>query len=145
MNPTAFLDVAYLLLEGESEAEWRSAVSRGYYAAFHVARQLLNACGFVMPLTDPHAFIIRRLSNAKYPEVVEAGWRFSDLRANRNWADYDLDNPISQNTAGDLLLTAAKIIEMLQLVAQEPAVKAKITEAIKTYERDVLRQVTWKQ
>jgi uncharacterized protein (UPF0332 family) len=37
MNPHDFLEVANEWLTGIREAEWRSAVSRAYYAAFHVA------------------------------------------------------------------------------------------------------------
>ena len=45
MKPRDFLDVADELSDGE--AHWRSAVSRAYYAAFHVARRLLIELGFV--------------------------------------------------------------------------------------------------
>lgn len=44
-----FLLVANDLLAGDTEAKWRSAVSRAYYAAFHAARKFLTACGFTVP------------------------------------------------------------------------------------------------
>jgi uncharacterized protein (UPF0332 family) len=37
-----FLAVAQRLAEGSDEADWRSAISRAYYAAFHVGRDLLH-------------------------------------------------------------------------------------------------------
>jgi hypothetical protein len=40
MDFRACLALAITLRDGSTEAEWRTASSRGYYAAFHVARQL---------------------------------------------------------------------------------------------------------
>lgn len=51
MNPRDFLEVANDLLSGDSEAEGRSAISRAYYAAFHVALNLFRCCGFHPPDT----------------------------------------------------------------------------------------------
>jgi uncharacterized protein (UPF0332 family) len=145
MDGSSFLEVAERLLDGETEADWRSAVSRAYYAAFHVGRQFLMDCGFHIPRNEQaHAALILRLGNSKYPQMIDSGRYLSDLRASRNAADYDLNFSFAHTEACDLEITAANIIEIIQLVAKEPTVKAKITDAIKTYERDVLRQVTWK-
>ena len=50
MDPRNFLSTAELLTnpdyEDGEEADWRSAISRAYYAAFLVARALLNDMGF---------------------------------------------------------------------------------------------------
>jgi hypothetical protein len=46
MDPRDFLDVAGEWVTGTREAEWRSGVSRAYYATFHVARDLLRRCGY---------------------------------------------------------------------------------------------------
>src|SRR5438477_485799 len=42
MNWRDFLSLAARLAADVTEADWRAAVSRAYYAAFHVARQLLT-------------------------------------------------------------------------------------------------------
>jgi uncharacterized protein (UPF0332 family) len=47
-----FLVLAKKLAAGGTEADWRSVVSRAYYAAFHVARELL-ADPHLTPLNDP--------------------------------------------------------------------------------------------
>ena len=47
-----FLSLSTALVNGSTEAEWRSAVSRAYYAAFHVARQLLLGLRFTVPGAD---------------------------------------------------------------------------------------------
>jgi uncharacterized protein (UPF0332 family) len=144
MNPRDLLDVADELASGRKEADWRSAVSRAYYAAFHVARELLEQCGFGVPRADQaHAYLWLRLANAGHPDVKEAGNALRELRRNRNWADYDLDRPLHQPTAFDGVRTAADIIDLLDAVAAEPAIRAKITDAMKVYERTALGQVTW--
>jgi uncharacterized protein (UPF0332 family) len=88
MNPREFLNVAEEWVTGLSEAEWRSAVSRAYYGAFHVARSLLQACGFEVPLADrSHAYLWLRLSNCGHPDLQKAGEALNDLRGRRNEAD----------------------------------------------------------
>ena len=49
MEGTDFLQLAIRLSAGVTEAEWRSAVSRAYYGAFHVARQFVESCGVTLP------------------------------------------------------------------------------------------------
>src|SRR5712692_3941849 len=65
-----FLTLAETWIQGTTEAEWRSAVSRAYYAAFHEARQLVRDLGFVVPRADQaHAYLWLRLSNCGDPQV----------------------------------------------------------------------------
>src|SRR5262249_460451 len=47
-----YLTLARTLAGGATEAEWRTASSRAYYAAFHVARELLADLGFRVPQAD---------------------------------------------------------------------------------------------
>jgi uncharacterized protein (UPF0332 family) len=123
MNPRDFLDVADALIEGSSEAEWRSAVSRAYYAAFHIARQLLRQCGFQVPEADQaHAYLWLRLSNCGHPDVQNAGHELKELRTARNWADYDLDRPLDQPAGFSPILAATNVIQLLEAVAAEPAI-----------------------
>jgi uncharacterized protein (UPF0332 family) len=129
---------------GDKEAEWCSAVSRAYYAAFHTARLLLRQCGFDVPFGDQaHGYLWLRLANSGHPDVVEAGKNLNHLRQKRNWADYDLDRELSQDAAIGYVLAAESIIQLLETVVTEPTVRTPVTEAMKLYERDVLRQVTW--
>ncbi len=143
MHARDFFNLASILAKGSTEAEWRSAVSRAYYAAFHIARNLLLGCGFSVPRGEQaHAHLWLRLSNSKHPDVENAGGDLKSVRSSRNWADYDLDRRLNQATA----LSQLKLIENLNRVLEEASkepVKAQITEAMKTYERDVLKEVTW--
>jgi hypothetical protein len=62
---TDFLRLAENWITGGGEADWRSAVSRAYYAAFHEARHLLRELGFPAPRGDQaHAYLWLRLSTA---------------------------------------------------------------------------------
>jgi uncharacterized protein (UPF0332 family) len=144
MDETGFLDLADDLSTGSREAEWRSAISRAYYAAFHKARRLLQHNGFVVPRAErAHAYLWMRLSNSNHPDVIDAGQALFDLRKARNEADYDVDAPIAPSDAIDHVRVATNLIRLLDDLSKEAVILARVVEAIKVYERDVLREVTW--
>ena len=144
MDETGFLKVADDLSREDTEAEWRSAISRAYYAAFHKARRLLQQNGFAVSHAEQaHAYLWKRLSNATHPDVMNAGRNLAHLRALRNGADYDFDSPIDQAEAQHLVGRATDIIQLLDDLAKEATILARVVDAIKIYERDVLREVTW--
>ncbi len=139
-----FLQVADRLIAATTEADWRSAISRAYYAAFHVAIDVLTACGFSVPNGDrAHAYLWLRLSNAGVQAVREAGKDLSALRTSRNFADYELRRSISQTIASLRVQNAKDIIHSLESALASPVIKKQITDAMKIYERDVLQDVTW--
>jgi len=66
-----YLTLARTLAGGATEAEWRSASSRAYDAAFHVARVLLLGLGFRVPQADrAHGYLWMRLSNAGHADAI---------------------------------------------------------------------------
>jgi uncharacterized protein (UPF0332 family) len=138
-----FLVVAQSLASGTTEAEWRTAVSRAYYAAFHVARRLLGDLGFQVPQGDQaHAYLWMRLGNCGEATISAAGPQLNRLRGDRNRADYDLHHDISDVDADFSVLEARKFLQTLTLATVQP-VRSQITAAIRDYERNVLRNVTW--
>jgi uncharacterized protein (UPF0332 family) len=144
MNPREFLDVAEQLIAGLTEGEWRSAVSRAYYAAFHVSRRLLLLCGFDVPRGEQaHIYLSRRLANSGHIDVENAGNDLNFLRGLRNRADYDLDVPLSHATSSGQVQAAETIVQLLEAVPKAPSIQAQITDNMKIYERDVLGEVTW--
>jgi hypothetical protein len=143
MDGRDFLTLAQQLAAAPTEAAWRSAVSRAYYAAFHVARQLMEDLKFAVPRADrAHSHLWLRLSNCGDPQVVAAGRNLNDLRRDRNWADYDLAHPMHQMIVQRPLLVAPQIIRVLDAAAIDPT-RTQITGTMKIYERDVLHDVTW--
>jgi uncharacterized protein (UPF0332 family) len=145
MKARDFLDVADQLIGEITEAHWRTAVGRAYYAAFHAARDLLRSCGFDVPRGEQaHAYLWLRLSNSGHPDVANAGMELNDLRRLRNWSDYDLDQPLNHVTAAAQLRSADSVLQVLELIPTMPTLQLQITDAMKIYERDVLQQVTWR-
>jgi hypothetical protein len=97
MNWRDFLPLAARLAGGSTEAEWRSAVSRAYYTAFHVARRLLSDLRFTVPRADrAHQYLVFRLGNSGEPAVEQAGRDLETLRRLRNRADYDETPALTQ-------------------------------------------------
>jgi uncharacterized protein (UPF0332 family) len=73
MTGREFLTLAKQLAGGATEAEWRSAISRASYAAFHVARALLEDLRFAVPHADrAHVYLSRRLSNSGHLQTQQA-------------------------------------------------------------------------
>ncbi len=137
------LRLAEKLCQGTSESEWRCAVSRAYYAAFHRARDLLQALGFEVPRGElAHAFLWRRLQTCGNPSLGLAGSDLNQLRGQRNRADYDLAGDVSRRTAMTAVETATAIFRIIE--ALTPDDREVAVEIIKAYERDILRESTWR-
>lgn len=143
MNWRDLLVLASRLAKGGTEAEWRAAISRAYYAVFHIARRLFVDLSFVVPRADrSHQYLVFRLSNSGEPSVEQAGRELDTLRRLRNRADYDETPAIKQLQAIGAVQIAEAIIQVLDNIQQEPS-RTRIRDAMIVYERDVLRDVTW--
>jgi uncharacterized protein (UPF0332 family) len=144
MNWRNYLFLASRLTTGNAEADWRTAVSRAYYAAFHVARQLFVDLNFVVPRADrAHQYLVFRLSNSGEPSVEQVGRDLDTLRRLRNRADYDEVPPVTAAQATAAVQLAETIIRVLDVAAKEPA-RTHMRDVMIAYERDVLRDVTWR-
>src|SRR5438128_7800366 len=100
MNGRDFLSAARRQAAPDHESDWRSAASRAYYAAFHVARDLLTALGFTTPTADrAHDYLYHRLNNCGVPAVQQASSVLHDLRRRRNRADYDIQSSFASQIA----------------------------------------------
>jgi hypothetical protein len=94
MDGRAFLIVALDLAAGPTEAHWRAAAGRAYYALFHECLSTLEHWGFSLPRRDrAHAVVRLRLTYATDAEVKAIGWALDDLVKLRNEADYRLAAP----------------------------------------------------
>jgi uncharacterized protein (UPF0332 family) len=143
MNGRDFLPLASRLAAGTTEADWRTAVSRAYYATFHVAWRLLADSNFTVPRADrAHQYLVFRLSNCGEAAVEQAGRDLETLRRLRNRADYDEAPALPQPQAAAAVQVAESIIQALDAARQEPA-RTRIRDGMIVYERDVLHDVTW--
>jgi uncharacterized protein (UPF0332 family) len=144
MNWREFLVLASRLAAGGTEGDWRTAVSRADYAAFHVTRQLFLELSFVVPRADrAHQYLVFRLSNGGETDGEQARRDLDTLRRLRNRADYDAAPPLQKTQALASVQLAEGIIRSLDSARQEPA-RTLIRDAMLVYERVVLRDVTWR-
>ena len=144
VDPHSLLALAKELAASGEETHFRCAVSRAYYGAFHAARRALQRLGFAIRQGDQaHAAVHRRWSNCGNTELAKVGELLNDLRSERNVADYDLDKPFASRRADDAISDSEFILNQLaqSLTAEE---QAKLVAEIRRYERDVLRDVTWR-
>ncbi len=97
-------------------AEYRSAISRAYYAAFNVADKFLRQLGFPKPKGDHHRFVHQRLLVCGDPEISRVGSDLADLHTRRNRADYYMDDKNQEKQANALLVVAeaARVIQSIQ-------------------------------
>ena len=143
MNWRDFVSLAARLATGATEADWRTAVSRAYYAAFHVARRLFADLNFTVPRADrAHQYLVFRLSNSGESAVEQAGRDLETLRRLRNRADYDEAPVLTQPQAAAAVQPAEGTILALDAARQEPT-RTRVRDAMIVYERDVLHDVTW--
>jgi uncharacterized protein (UPF0332 family) len=143
MNWRDFLLLATRLAAGIAEADWRTAISRAYYAAFHVGRRLFADLNFTVPRADrAHQYLVFRLSNSGESVVEQAGRDLETLRRLRNRADYDETPAFTQTQASAAVQIVTGIIQVLDAAQQEPA-RTRIRDCMIVYERDVLCDVTW--
>src|SRR4051812_7155066 len=106
-----FLPVADSLSRASTEAEWRSAISRAYYAALHNAREFLSKLQFRVPAGEQaHAYLWLRLSNTADPNSDAIGRLLRDLRGRRNNADYDFGRIRTRANATDAVIDARDLI-----------------------------------
>jgi uncharacterized protein (UPF0332 family) len=142
MNPRDFLTQAQRLVALTGEEDWRSAVSRAYYSAFHVAREFMESLGFTVPQADrAHGYLWLRLQNCGEASLEQLGRDLQDLRRQRNYADYDLNRTYRQSDAQRQVGRAAGMILLLAAVV-EP-MRTQVMDTMKEYERVVLQVVTW--
>jgi hypothetical protein len=101
MDGRGFLPVARDLAAGPTEAYWRAAAGRAYYALFHECLSALRRWGFAVPRRDnAHALVRLRFAYATDPDLKAIGDALDDLVKLRNQADYRLEFPGSFRAPG---------------------------------------------
>jgi uncharacterized protein (UPF0332 family) len=97
MQWSDFQDTAERLARGATEGDWRSAMSRCYYAVFHFFRSFLLSHGLdVGRGGQSHFNLYSGLLNCGFSSVAAVAARIDRLRKNRVDADYNLSWKIIQ-------------------------------------------------
>jgi uncharacterized protein (UPF0332 family) len=141
MKPNDFLNLAVRLSRGTTEAEYRSSVSRAYYAAFHTAMELMSEAGVMLPRSpESHQKLRFCLNECGEGPGMVAGRRLAELRKERNIADYDLADPTYAHVeeVPAQLEAARRIVQLLDTCRQEPA-RSRFRAAVRNYAANVLR------
>lgn len=139
MNPEEFIAVARVLATGPNQAHWRSAVSRAYYGAFHVAIRLLGALGVSFSKSaSAHEKVAFCLRTANDAVLTEAARKLSTLREIRNTADYRLDDRSIDSTRFAIVQVrrAEEILAAIASLEQNPH---GVRKTIRDYARSVLK------
>ncbi len=118
MEPRQFLYLAERLAEhGAYPVEFRSAISRAYYAAFHFGLILLREMGFsIVQNASAHEEVYQHLNYSGDDELAKAASKMNDLRTRRNHADYELNRSDVERkkNARMLVQQAARLIETIE-------------------------------
>jgi len=139
MDPREFHRLASQLVGGTTSAEFRTAISRAYYASYNVAVQILEEMGFrVSRGPAGHGDVQNRLGNSGDTEVMKVGSQLTDLHGRRIQADYRLDRTDVENvkTVRTLVEQSGRMIRTLDECRSEPR-RAQIIAAIRDWERKV--------
>ncbi len=116
-----FQDTAERLARGAAEGDWRSAISRTYYAVFPFFRKFFLTHG-VNQAGQSHFNLYTGLANCGYASIETLGDQLDMLRRDRVEANYDLARPIDKAFA----LVAAQrgralIADFQELLGTAPA------------------------
>jgi uncharacterized protein (UPF0332 family) len=139
MNAKDYLDLAQKLAQMRTEASLRSAISRGYYAAFHFGKDLVESLGFPLPKdAAAHEKLYTLLFNAGLEPAKEAAIWLHRLRRRRTQADYDFKRS-DLNSHYDCqkdLLQAAGIVAFCENYSSEP-LRSELKKDVSNYVQKV--------
>ena len=133
MNWLDFQDTAKRLARGNTEGDWRSAISRSYYAVFHYFREFLLNNGLDLGQGgQSHFNLYTGLMNCGFPSVAAIAVRIDRLRRSRVRADYELGLSFGQNHALGNTRDADKVLADFQAGLQTLSAK-QITDGAKAH------------
>lgn len=136
MNPREFQRLAQQLVLNPLPAELRTAVSRAYYATFHISDETLRQWGFWISRGPAgHGEVRSHFGNSGDRDLTRVGSQLNDLHSARIRADYRLDrSDVEDHKTVQVLVDLAR--RMIQEVegcrAQQPRANAAI-EAIRRW------------
>jgi uncharacterized protein (UPF0332 family) len=125
-----------VVLPGTDEAGFRTAVSRAYYGAFHLARGFLDEIGFAIPENlNAHGYLQNQLLNCGHSDAKTAGETLRLLHRNRLSADYRVEDRrfTTRDFAGKNVELAHEFRSLLDRCRVEPA-RGEVQSGIAEYQ-----------
>jgi len=135
-----FLEVSKNLLKTPTEAAYRTAVNRAYYAVFHCGAAFFRELGFkISDGPQTHGQLMARINNCSTPELQSIYNDLVDLYKRRRLADYDLNSPFfhGQAIVALIVASAGQIIATIQRCKESQTLRTQIRNGIRDYERKI--------
>lgn len=138
MKPKAFYNLAYSLAHnGSGPEDFRSAISRAYYAVYNTADNVV--CELVGKLDRPErqSYHLRMRDCLKCSHdqlIIQTGHQMWDMFQQRKDADYVMSDPVvdveNPKTAQAVVQQAKKLIERLETAMDNPGRRNRIQTAL---------------
>jgi uncharacterized protein (UPF0332 family) len=139
MDWREFLETAERLARGATEGDWRSAVSRAYYAIFHFFREFLLHHGLDLGQGGQcHSNLYYGLNNCGVTAVQSLAARVDRLRQFRVEADYDFQRIVDQAQAQNEIQVANDLLNDFQVLLKAVPV-AQIAAGARRYLQSIGR------
>lgn len=130
-----FLDAADDLVSARTEAHWRTAVGRAYYALMLESRDVQHRWGLTIPgQSQTHRIVRLRFVIAGDKDLLRVATYLQDLASLRAKADYRPEDTVSfpnAQVAMNCVRQARKGIDLLDLIDADPARRAAAVTAMK--------------
>lgn len=129
MQPTEFLQLAEELHKKTGEAEWRTAVSRSYYAVFNELVEMLSSGGIQLQRNGKdHGRVAHYFASCGDRHVAAVSSWLNTLRISRNEADYDMRIAVDEKQSEQALETAKRVFVRVNNIdpAQRPRLFARM-------------------
>ena len=139
MDSIDFLNFAKELLKKDKPINYRTAINRSYYAAYHVAVNLLEKSNVRIPKSGPgHGEVRKYLGNCGIKTLEEAQSKLSNLYSDRIKADYRLANKAVEKKVNALkaILSSENLIKIFDLYNSVEKRKI-ILEGINSYRQKI--------
>ena len=120
IKPNTLLAEARVLFEGaNTEARYRTSISRAYFAAFHFLGDRAAQEGFKLRGTgEDHRTLVAFLIDSNDKALAHCGGLLERLRGFRNKADYNLRMIVQKTLAEHALEDALEIMEEALLLGE---------------------------
>jgi hypothetical protein len=142
MSPEEFLALGEELVERNTPACRRTAISRAYYSVFNAVGQLMRDSGLqITEGSAEHGKVWQDLLNCGITEVVKAGSQLGALHGMRIKADYkmQIQQPEEYKTAKFWVAEARRHLEAVNRQFSDSVSRGQAVEAIREYRRKIGR------
>ena len=110
VTPTEILEAAKGFAKGNSEVDWRNAVSRAYYAAYHRSMLIVEGLGVAIEGGGVHRMLVDTLTENRNSNIKAVGYMLEECRRYRVRADYRIGEEFPFSVCQTVLEQAGRIL-----------------------------------